>query len=152
MKGINVFLFLLFLSMSISAQDITVKFGYDAAGNRTGRWIEIIGLKNSDTIVNGQENLIGLIAEINSEDQIITGYKSTQLYPNPVNKHLIVYPGSCFEDEVFFQLIDSNGKVLTKGVKSQFPFSIEFNHLNNGIYYLQIKSEKSNQSYKLIKQ
>ncbi len=83
MKLLYLWLWLMLLPVTLTAQD-TLKFDYDAAGNRTDRWLVPTKLKSSDSLLTDPA-LYSLMADISDEATLSENSRETQVYPNPVN-------------------------------------------------------------------
>lgn len=68
-----------------------------------------------------------------SEKGIVVNAEQINIYPNPTHDTIYINAENMEQD---FQLIDRNGKVLTKG--KSLDKSLDINYLPNGIYFLKI--------------
>lgn len=135
---------------ALIAQNEQVKFDYDAAGNRTDRWIEPLKLKSSDSLLTDPA-LYSLMADISDEATLSENSKETQVYPNPVERILTVMPGSDADLVCRYRLLDIQGRLLLDEQTDQYPFTINMQQRQAGTYYLHLQSGTLSQLFKLIK-
>jgi len=140
----------LILPFAILAQTTTVKFEYDAAGNRIKRWLEVKELKSSDSLI-ADPALYSLMADISDEATLGENSRETQVFPNPVERILTVAPGSGAANVCRYLLMDTQGRLLEDETVSTFPFNLNLQHRQAGTYYLHLQSGELNQLFKLIK-
>lgn len=70
---------------------------------------------------------------------------SSKVFPNPSNG-IVTYTNG--DNHSFnYQIIDSKGRVITKGYSENPSLEIE---LNKGIYFMMISNELNNQCHKII--
>ncbi len=139
----------LILPFAILAQT-TVKFEYDAAGNRIKRWLEVKELKSSDSLI-ADPTLYSLMADISDEATLGENSRETQVFPNPVERILTVAPGSEAVAICRYRLLDTQGRLLEDETTESYPFRINLQHRQAGTYYLHLQSSELNQLFKLIK-
>lgn len=135
---------------ALSAQNDQVKFEYDAAGNRTDRWIEPLKLKNSDSLIVDPA-LYSMMAGVTDESTLSENTRETQVYPNPVERLLTVMPGSAADIVCRYRLLDTHGRLLLDEQTDQYPFSINMQQWQAGTYYLHLQSGTLSQLFKLVK-
>ncbi|MDC7240182.1 MAG: T9SS type A sorting domain-containing protein [Spirochaetales bacterium] len=82
--------------------------------------------------------------EVNSIEDIELNFK-LKAYPNPVTDFLVIETDRL---GVFFQIVDSNGKVLLNGNIENETQEIDFTNFTSGFYFLWIEG---NQTHKIIK-
>lgn len=133
-----------------SPAQTTVKFEYDAAGNRIKRWLEVKELKSSDSLI-ADAALYSLMADISDEATLNENSRETQVYPNPVERILTVAPGSGAATMCRYRLMDTQGRLLEDEKTESYPLRINMQQLQAGTYYLHLQSGELNQLFKLIK-
>ncbi|MCP4313237.1 MAG: T9SS type A sorting domain-containing protein [Bacteroidetes bacterium] len=112
--------------VGIVAVEVTLK---DAAGNRT--------TQISNVTVEGPDNIMD-----------IEGY-STMLYPNPVEDILTIEtenPG-----QMVVQISSLNGKIVHSFVLTSATHREDLSSLNNGVYFVTIKSQAQVRTMKIVK-
>ncbi len=74
----------------------------------------------------------------------------SKIYPNPFRNEITIQG---IDGDYTYRLIDSNGNTLESGNQS-FNSKLNFVdiQLQSGVYYLEIKSENANKTYKLLKE
>ena len=79
---------------------------------------------------------------------------SARLYPNPFQDNLNISLKSALENVALLQLLDINGKAISKIELQPGSKSIKLNypHLAKGVYFLNLKNAQTNQTFKIIKQ
>jgi hypothetical protein len=88
---------------------------------------------------------MGLISKI--EEQ---GSKGIELYPNPVNEQIIVnHP---FKRVTEYEILNSSGRTIRSKSISNLKKSINVAELDEGVYFLRIKTRQGNHIVKFIKQ
>ncbi|MDY0076912.1 MAG: T9SS type A sorting domain-containing protein [Bacteroidales bacterium] len=151
MKLLYLWLWLIvLLPAALTAQNTQVKFDYDAAGNRTDRWLVPVKLKNSDSLL-ADPALYSLMADISDEASLSENSRETQVYPNPVERLLSVMPGSDADVVCRYRLLDTHGRLLLDEQTDQYPFTINMQQWQAGTYYLHLQSGTLSQLFKLIK-
>ncbi len=151
MKLLNLWLwFIVLMPTALSAQNDQVKFDYDAAGNRTDRWIEPLKLKSSDSLLTDPA-LYSLMADISDEATLSDNSREPQVYPNPVERLLTVMPGSAADIVCHYRLLDTHGRLLLDEQTDQYPFTINMQQMQAGTYYLHLQSGTLSQLFKLVK-
>jgi hypothetical protein len=150
MKHLIALALLALLLPTAAAAQTTVKFDYDAAGNRIKRWLSVKELKSSDSLI-ADPALYSLMADISDEASLSENSRETQVYPNPVERILNVAPGSEAAAVCRYRLLDTQGRLLKDETTDAYPFSIPMQHLQAGTYYLHLQSGELNQLFKLIK-
>jgi hypothetical protein len=149
LRSLSITLLLALCMISATAQQYTVRFDYDAAGNRTERWLEVQGLKLSDSLF-----LEAYLPAAEAEDNELLGMPDglpTQVYPNPVYGLLTVdMPGKKAETVPYF-LFDPQGKTVLQGEIAQITSNIDLTQLQPGTYYLLLLDGNRQERFKLIK-
>lgn len=136
MKRVNVFLFFVIFSLSLSAQK-KVMYAYDAAGNRIKKEILFEQSQSKSQIVAYSDML----------DE-----KEIKIYPNPTEGELRV--------EIFNELKKTEGIVTVHGNNGAMIYttpiingsaSLDISSCPNGLYILHVKIGDSVSSWKIIK-
>lgn len=136
MKRVNVFLFFVIFSLSLSAQK-KVMYVYDAAGNRIKREILFEQSQSKSQVVAYSDML----------DE-----KEIKIYPNPTEGELRV--------EIFNELKKTEGIVTVHGNNGAMIYttpiingsaSLDISSCPNGLYILLVKIGDSVSSWKIIK-
>lgn len=136
MKRVNVFLFFVLFSLSLSAQK-KVMYAYDAAGNRIKKEILFEQSQSKSQVVACSDML----------DE-----KEIKIYPNPTEGELRV--------EIFNELKKTEGIVTVHGNNGAMIYttpiingsaSLDISSCPNGLYILHVKIGDSVSSWKIIK-
>lgn len=136
MKRVNVFLFFVLFSLSLSAQK-KVMYAYDAAGNRIKKEI----------LFEQSQSKSQVVAYSNMLDE-----KEIKIYPNPTEGELRV--------EIFNELKKTEGIVTVHGNNGAMIYttpiingsaSLDISSCPNGLYILHVKIGDSVSSWKIIK-
>ena len=136
MKRVNVFLFFVLFSLSLSAQK-KVMYAYDAAGNRIKKEILFEQSQSKSQVVASSDML----------DE-----KEIKIYPNPTEGELRV--------EIFNELKKTEGIVTVHGNNGAMIYttpiingsaSLDISSCPNGLYILHVKIGDCVSSWKIIK-
>lgn len=136
MKRVNVFLFFVLFSLSLSAQK-KVMYAYDAAGNRIKKEILFEQSQSKSQVVAYSDML----------DE-----KEIKIYPNPTEGELRV--------EIFNELKKTEGIVTVHGNNGGMIYttpiingsaSLDISSCPNGLYILHVKIGDCVSSWKIIK-
>nr|WP_297058758.1 T9SS type A sorting domain-containing protein [Prevotella sp.] len=136
MKRVNVFLFFVLFSLSLSAQK-KVMYAYDAAGNRIKKEILFEQSQSKSQVVAYSDML----------DE-----KEIKIYPNPTEGELRV--------EIFNELKKTEGIVTVHGNNGAMIYttpiingsaSLDISSCPNGLYILHVKIGDCVSSWKIIK-
>lgn len=136
MKRVNVFLFFVLFSLSLSAQK-KVMYAYDAAGNRIKKEILFEQSQSKSQVVAYSDML----------DE-----KEIKIYPNPTEGELRV--------EIFNELKKTEGIVTVHGNNGAMIYttpiingsaSLDISSCPNGLYILHVKIGYCVSSWKIIK-
>ncbi|MBD9259898.1 MAG: T9SS C-terminal target domain-containing protein [Prevotella sp.] len=136
MKRVNVFLFFVLFSLSLSAQK-KVMYAYDAAGNRIKKEILFEQSQSKSQVVACSDML----------DE-----KEIKIYPNPTEGELRV--------EIFNELKKTEGIVTVHGNNGAMIYttpiingsaSLDISSCPNGLYILHVKIGDCVSSWKIIK-
>ena len=136
MKRVNVFLFFVLFSLSLSAQK-KVMYAYDAAGNRIKK----------ESLFEQSQSKSQVVAYSDMLDE-----KEIKIYPNPTEGELRV--------EIFNELKKTEGIVTVHGNNGAMIYttpiingsaSLDISSCPNGLYILHVKIGDSVSSWKIIK-
>lgn len=131
MKKIFIYLSMLFCVNLISQN--AIKFDYDASGNMTQRYIQVISMR---------------LANKAEKD---TSY-NFNVYPNPAREQITIEgQGSGVSKEAQLSLYSINGTLVKQDVYYGVKKSYTLSGFSTGIYFLEIKySEKEKSNYRII--
>jgi hypothetical protein len=131
MKILFIYIALMF-SINLVSQN-AIKFDYDAAGNMTQRYIQVISLR---------------LANKAEKD---TSY-NFNVYPNPAREQIIIEgQGRGVSKEAQVSLYSVNGTLVKQDVYYGTKKSYALSGFSSGIYFLEIKySEKEKSNYRII--
>lgn len=106
-----------------NANEMGIGYGFDSQAQYRHYWTQVFGYGNTLSI-----------------DEFPTKKEEIVLYPNPTKGNLNISLQQTDEQYVSFTIYDINGKVIHNDhlKKNQDNFKISFQHLPNGMYYLQI--------------
>lgn len=139
-KIINLLFFITVMAFNIKAQE-TVIFEYDAAGNRTHRYL-VVKEKNLEADLFHFQNPL---PEINTELQ-------AKVYPNPVSGILNIEINLAEMLPVTITLVNQQAKQVLKSKISNNIEKLDLTHLQSGIYFLRLHNTEKKLVYKIIKQ
>ncbi len=112
----------------------TIKYSYDASGNQSQRYIQVVNLK--------------LATKPIEKDSTLT----FNVFPNPTNDFVIIngaLPIGITKADVL--VYTNEGKLVKKDIYFSIEKKIQLTDLTSGIYFLTIKyGEKKLNTYKLI--
>lgn len=151
MKEINILLLLLFLSVSVLAQDYHISFRGSGASSTVGIvTIENLTLGNS-IILNGTEvlHLMGATTETIPE---IGLDNALQIYPNPMTDKCTVNFVATSLDLATIELFDVTGKRIctAQSILTNGAHSYQVSNLQRGTYSIRISSKSYSYNGKLI--
>jgi len=133
-------IFLLFLSTGMTAQ--TVKYTYDAAGNRVQRKLDVSDPSTQRTIeTNQDEKATQKASEL-----------GLSVFPNPAQDKVNVVIGNLKEgQQVSIFLIDEQGKSLLSQKASIEQSTLDMSLYKPGIYFIKVVVDKETLFYKVLK-
>ena len=85
---------------------------------------------------------VGTVSSDDLQDEPVS------IYPNPTSDVLQV---SGLEQAVSWQVLDLSGKVLLFGEASNRDFTVDLGKLAEGAYFIKLKGEKGEDSYRIVK-
>ncbi len=125
-----------FFTAQLAAQEVTINFGYDAAGNMTQRSIQVM--------MGGRFS-----GPPTKKDSL---QRPFNVFPNPTNQYLNIegpLPENTNSGELI--LLNVNGQVVKKDVYTGQAKSLPVSDLKPGMYLLEIQySKKQKSTYKII--
>lgn len=141
MKALIVFLIFGFSSGLLRAQEQSIQFSYDQAGNLIERKL--------------QSFFLGRIAPF-QRDTVKSDSLIFAIYPNPTNDLLNIDRIVKIDDKQkagsTYKLVTINGQVVSSGVDLIEHATVNVSNLASGIYFLVIINEEKDKSiYKIIK-
>lgn len=120
------------------AQNGSVTFSYDPAGNRTGR-----AFVSSPRLANPADSL--------TEEELKKTY-GLSVYPNPTTVSVnIDIPKLADGTEAAVTLFDAQGKQLYRSAQKSKQQNINLSAYTVGVYFLEVKIEKDRLSYRIQK-
>nr|WP_321408006.1 LamG-like jellyroll fold domain-containing protein [uncultured Carboxylicivirga sp.] len=93
------------------------------------------------------EEINGLYSYVPTKNSVLE-IPGTKVYPNPVNDILHV---SIPDDGATLYLYDINGNCIFSKIIQKSQVDIPFNNLIEGLYFLQIRTTKGQQSFRIIR-
>ena len=134
-------------NVSSSGQDPieTISFSYDAAGNRTGRSIELY---------SGGGGLKSVALTKEEVEEEIEDIKQINVYPNPVKDiiYLTLDDESLEATEKNLQVFDSMGRLIKDIEVHSYLNEIDVSGLKSGSYILRLLYADNSQQWTIIKQ
>ena len=105
----------------------------------------------TDTTILGPPKIFGygayyylddIYISTDSNSEIIQGFfeASIEIFPNPVNSILHIYCKK--KQDIIIKIYNITGELLLQTKKSDTNIDIDFSQYSNGIYFLQIKTDK----------
>ena len=152
-----IFLFIGLGLTVLRAQSAQPTSGGDASGDggtmsyTVGQLVYTSNTASGGTILQGvqQSYEIWIVTE-NAEGKQIT--LSVSAYPNPTTDYLIVHIDDTNIKELYYQLIDLNGKILENKMITDNEATIDMHTLARTIYFLKVTKEKTDlKTFKIIK-
>lgn len=104
----------------------------------------IVTKPNNETVVNEKMK--------NTEEQI-----QFSIFPNPTSNSITIKSLNHFDENVTIEVVDINGRVVSETnylVKNYQDFNVpivDFENLNQGVYFIKIFNSKFLNSYKVVK-
>jgi len=146
MKNTFTLVLLLQILMSVQiAHSQTIKYEYDQAGNRTGRYYDTVNLRKAAAVKTDTA------AEAPQKGMI--GKREVLIYPNPTKGALkIEIRGSLPANPVQYVLTDLNGHVLAATQTGGSTLIYDMNSYPAGIYFLQLTVDGVRSEWKIIKE
>ncbi len=132
------------------SSDVGVMYEYDPLSNVITKKVDFLGPNGSELQGNG-------LIEIN--DTILSTHEIKNpgivISPNPCRNYLDVKIDGNLKQRMEFNIKDINGNTLYQGTKSinsnQSEFRIDVSFLKEGVYILNLDSQKENHSWRFIK-
>ncbi|MCK9236019.1 MAG: T9SS type A sorting domain-containing protein [Bacteroidales bacterium] len=121
----------------------SVKFEYDVAGNRVLRQIVVQIITDADSLFKES------ILFDHLPDDPIEGLK---VYPNPAHEIVYIEFVDIPDTSVKYLMIDMYGHLLERGVIDNVLTPLNLSHYTSGIYFLLIKADAKNETFKIIRQ
>jgi len=118
----------------------TVHFDYDAAGNRTDRFLEVTQLKATDTVPSELPKSIS--------DELL----QTLVYPNPTYGNIYIEMEPNEDNPVSYIIVDQQGRLCNQGLIVSYKTSISIEASVAGVYYLRLYNNLEQATFKIIKQ
>jgi hypothetical protein len=101
------------------------------------------GCSNSTSYIQTVEECVGIYG-------ITTTNSGVKIYPNPTSGAFVIELRNALQKSI--QVTDVTGRVvMNTSTKGEFV-NVDINGLSNGIYYVKIQSEKTNEVIKVVKQ
>jgi len=104
---------------------------------------------NSFNIIVAENNTVDCIS--NTQDSDILS--AIEIVENPVSDHLRIEIGQFSGNQLSFQIYNINGQAINKSqiIKDQQTIEMDLNHVPGGIYFLNVRSDKGQASFKFLK-
>ncbi len=154
-KVLYLFAALLFIGMSVTAQTKTYRYTYDDAGNRTTRNVAYLRVANP----NGGNGATAAMenAEYNSAenpDAVIAETEAAQisLFPNPTTRTVNVAFGKSETQTDEMRILDGHGKIVLQKENLSGNFTLPFEGLAAGKYYIWLRLNGRIERFPVIKQ
>lgn len=155
MKKISLLLIILFTAAMLQAQEVI--FGYDGAGNRTSRVIELPpeSTPNGSTLKTGEAQGIPQSPEQTASTVITETIDATtvNIYPNPTGGKFTVEvtttDGTSYER---LQLLSLSGETVLDIENPPLHFNADLTNHPTGAYILSIAINGKTRTWKVIKQ
>ncbi len=98
---------------------------------------------NLPIVTNTVNTQIGTLAN--------AGFDATsfKIYPNPANSYFVIENG--LEQSSTYEIVTINGKTLSSGIAENLK-PIDISALASGFYFVNIKTQDSKQTYKIVKE
>jgi hypothetical protein len=137
---ISAFLLGTFLLENVFAQNPTVSFNYDAAGNRTERYITVEKSIEVDSLFQDEQF-----------PELIYHELDARVYPNPTYGLINIETGSDEVLPVKYVIVDQTGKTLQVNRLIDQYSTIDLTSFEPGIYFIQLQGNDRRVSYKIVK-
>lgn len=147
-KRINILLIVVMLctATGVKAQSTTVRFGYDACGNRTERYMEIKKIEENGKSIDSQDDQ----GWLSSADDVIAGVQIA-IFPNPTDGKLTLSRSGNGDAVIHATICTATGAVIEKCDVSSLRHDFDLSRLPSGIYILRLDSATESQTWKVIK-
>jgi hypothetical protein len=133
------------LVASIHGYSQVIYYGYDNAGNRTKRSINVIPLKS--TAENADDEKADQEISEPTDENIIT------VYPNPVKEFLMIeIKGLSAEQEASIYMYGITGELITRIETHEVLTTVSFAELARGTYIMLIHYGKDRREWKIIRE
>lgn len=145
-----------FLLLSINSQAQTVRYTYDASGNRIERVIDLGG-KGSSMTSNNNDIYKEPVIEDTLNKKVIKDEtfpeQQIKIYPNPTQGSIRLEIPSDPENNEPIQIIvlDINGKILINKPNDALMIEVDLSRQPDGIYFLKLKKGTKTSQWKIIK-
>ncbi|MBN2669292.1 MAG: T9SS type A sorting domain-containing protein [Bacteroidales bacterium] len=143
-----------YCSLVDSSTDLPMEEQQEISLFYTLNWLNFY-LKNNDTsndlfedsLQTSQRIIFEKYCPSNKEENV--GDKSIQVLPNPFNDYIFI---EAINETLFeFKILDINGKVLVQQNLYNQPAKISTNHLEKGLYIVEIKNSRGILTRKMVK-
>lgn len=126
-----------------------VGFDYDAAGNRTRRYLIVNACSGCNP--NGNKASVPEIDSLSIGPNIES--LSIKVFPNPTDKDITVQiiGYEILTEKPMLTMSDANGKALLNRQLNSNSSLIDLSELTRGTYYLYVNTEYNKMTYKVIK-
>lgn len=147
-RRINILLVMAMLcaAVGVKAQNVTVKFNYDAAGNRVKRYLEIKKIEENGKSIDSQDDQ----GWLTSAEEVIAGVQIT-LFPNPTDGKLTLSRTENGEAVIRATICTATGAAVEKCDITSLQHDFDLSRLPSGIYILRLESATESQTWKVIK-
>ena len=112
-------------------------------------------LLGEDSIVHVDDSVhtasfIGKFEDINYSGSVFEFVNNTNIFPNPFSNEIII-ESSFFSEKSFYKIFNLMGETVKCGFTRSNPEHVDVSDLKDGIYIINISSEKIRTSRKLLK-
>lgn len=147
-RRINILLVMAMLcaAVGVKAQNVTVKFNYDAAGNRVKRYLEIKKIEENGKSIDSQDDQ----GWLSSVDDVMAGIQIA-IFPNPTDGKLTLTRSENGDAVVHATICTATGAVVEKCDASSLRHDFDLSSLPSGIYILRLESASESRAWKVIK-
>jgi hypothetical protein len=124
---------LMLIGINVYSQN-AIKYDYDAAGNMTQKYIQVINMR------------------VAKKEQLKDSLLDFKIYPNPT-KDQITIEGALYKNskEAKISIYNINGALVMSDTYSGFKKTIQLSNFNSGIYFLEIKySRERANNYRIV--
>lgn len=130
---------------------VNVTFEYDAAGNRTDRFITVEKIERSDSIFE-------IFTDLFLKDEVLTGEdmlgyleENTVVYPNPVENTLFIETVMALTAKTDCYVYDLNGRHVETIESISSSHKLSLDNYPPGTYVLMLSSIEHTLMFKIIK-
>lgn len=123
----------------------------DYSGTPDYEWYSLNPLMHI-AVFDGDVNMLYLLDAVVNDVQDVNSNTSIVMYPNPTNDQVHISVNSSIENQIQVSLLNMIGQNVYSKNENKNQFTLNIDHLPNGIYFMELKSGKMVWKQKIVKQ